>query len=258
MTPILKPTTASGEFHYQEPIDSAIAAFSKAIRSTRILTHLAPPAHVDLQPYYRQLSEGAGNFVKRDENYLNGDQSAAQEDWMDIRFDAARQKESFRYSATRQPIHTDGAYLSYEFDISFFFCLIQAQVGGATTFIDGVALVDLLARFEPALLKQLETFEVIFDKGAQQIKTRRVISYDDVGPLLNWNSFRISEKNSTEVKNICLQFAEFCEKKIFETGLLTGIQLKPGEAVFFHDQRVLHGRNAFIGERCLIKGGISL
>lgn len=258
MTQPLKPTTAYGEFASPGDIQTAIVEFSKALRTHRILTHLAPPANVDLQDYYRRLSEGAGSFVKRDENYLNGDQTEAQEDWMDIRFDALRQKESFRYSATRQPIHTDGAYLAYEFDISFFFCLVQAQYGGATTFIDGVALIDLLKKVEPEMLRELETHEVIFDKGVQQIKVRPVISYDDVGPLLNWNSFRISDKNSPEIKSLCLRFAEFCEKKIFETGLLTGIQLKPGEAVFFHDKRVLHGRNAFIGDRCLIKGGISL
>ncbi len=249
---------AADEFSYIGESDLAITQFAKVLRENRIVKHLALPEGIDSKKYYRYLSENSGNFVKRDENYLNGDQGMNQEDWMDIRFDSVRQKESFRYSATRQPIHTDGAYLSYEFDISFFFCMLPAQFGGATTFIDGPILVDLLRRFEPSLLTDLEQQLVIFDKGEQQIKKQFVIRYDKFGPLLNWNSFRISDKNSNEVLVMCLRFADFCEKKIFETGLLTPIQLKTSEAVFFHDARVLHGRNAFIGDRCLIKGGISL
>lgn len=249
---------AFDKFSYIGESELAAAKFAKVLRENRIVRHLALPEGIDLKKYYRYISERSGSFVKRDENYLNGNQGADQEEWMDIRFDPDRQKESFRYSATRQPIHTDSAYLSYEFDISFFFCILPAQFGGATTFIDGPLLIDLLRRFEPGLLTELEQQVVIFDKGEQQIKTQFVVRYDRFGPLLNWNSFRISDKNSNEVQSMCIRFAAFCEKKIFETGLLSAIQLKASEAVFFHDSRVLHGRNAFIGDRCLIKGGISL
>lgn len=252
------PRAAYADYAYQSDLAASIPLFASVLREHRIVRHAEVPATIDREAYYRRLSEGAGRFVKRDEDYRNGDQGESQEDWMDIRFDPARQTESFRYSATRQPIHTDGAYLSYEFDISFFFCLVQAEVGGATTFIDGFVLIDLLQRFEPALLRDLEAYPVVFDKGVQQEKIREVIRYDDHGPLLNWNSFRISARNADDVKAMCLSFAQFCEKKIFETGILMPVQLQPGEAVFFHDARVLHGRNAFIGDRCLIKGGISL
>lgn len=253
-----KVFNAYSKFSYLGESNLAAAQFAEVLRENRMVRHLPLPEGIDLKKYYRYISENSGSFVKRDENYLNGNQGLEQEDWMDIRFDSTRQKESFRYSATRQPIHTDGAYLSYEFDISFFFCMLPAQFGGATTFIDGPLLIDLLRRFETGLLSELEQQIVIFDKGEQQIKSQFVVRYDEFGPLLNWNSFRISDKNPQEVRSMCIRFADFCEQKIFEAGLLTPIQLKASEAVFFHDSRVLHGRNAFIGDRCLIKGGISL
>ncbi|NJR44015.1 hypothetical protein HC761_00640 [bacterium] len=108
------------------------------------------------------------------------------------------------------------------------------------------------------MLRDLEQFDVVFDKGEQQRKVQRVIRYDEQGPLLNWNHFRISKENNQNVVDACHRFYEFTEKKIFEGGLLMPLTLKPGEAVFFHDERVLHGRNAFLGDRCLIKGGIDL
>jgi hypothetical protein len=46
------------------------------------------------------------------------------------------------------------------------------------------------------------------------------------------------------------------------SGVVLPVQLEVGEAVFFHDDRLLHGRNAYFaktkGERCLIKGKIIL
>jgi alpha-ketoglutarate-dependent taurine dioxygenase len=40
-------------------------------------------------------------------------------------------------------------------------------------------------------------------------------------------------------------------------GVLTNINLKKGDAVFFNDELILHGRNAFIGDRWLKKGGLT-
>jgi alpha-ketoglutarate-dependent taurine dioxygenase len=237
---------------------TAVQDFVQALRQHKVVHYRGVPVDIDYKDFYRSLATSAGSFVKRDENFKTGDQSEAQNDWLDIRFDEDMKSLTFRHSDTRQPIHTDGAYTTYHFDISFFFCTVQAQYGGATTFIDGVEVVTLLRKFAPDLLADLESHTVVFDKGDQQRKIERVIRYDDTGPLLNWNHFRIARENSSAVVAMCDAFFEFTEKKIFEAGLLMPITLKPGEAAFFHDERVLHGRNAFFGERCLIKGGINL
>lgn len=241
-----------------DEVTASVSKFVETLRSNKLVHFVDVPADTDFKQYYRELASAAGSFVKRDENFRTGDQSEAQEEWMDIRFVDEMKSQTFRHSDTRQPIHTDGAYTSYHFDISFFFCTVQAEYGGATTFIDGKSLIQLMRKHAPDLLRELEETEVIFDKGEQQKKSQKVIRYDSVGPLLNWNHFRISADNSASVRNMCDYFFEFTERRIFETGLLMPLTLQPGEAVLFHDERVLHGRNAFIGDRCLIKGGINL
>ncbi|NJR44014.1 TauD/TfdA family dioxygenase [bacterium] len=125
-----------------------IDEFTRVLRGSRVVYFSGVPADIEFKAYYRKLALAAGKFVKRDEDYRTGDQAAAQDDWMDIRFVDDLKRDSFRHSDTRQPIHTDGAYLSYHFDISFFFCTVQAEVGGATTFIDGVEVIRLLRRYE--------------------------------------------------------------------------------------------------------------
>jgi alpha-ketoglutarate-dependent taurine dioxygenase len=242
--------------HSESP--DAIQRFVEVLRTNKVIHYTDVARDINHRDFYRQLALSAGKFVKRDEDYKSGDQGETQDDWMDIRFVDDLKAASFRHSDTRQPIHTDGAYLNYHFDISFFFCTVQAEVGGATTFIDGAQVIDLLRRYEPLLLSELESAAVIFDKGEQQRKVQHVVRYDEQGPLLNWNHFRISKDNPADVVQMCHRFFEFTEKKIFEAGLLMPLLLQPGEAVLFHDERVLHGRNSFLGERCLIKGGIDL
>lgn len=247
-----------GHYTHDQFRQEGNAAFAEVLRTTRVLHYRGAPTGIDYKQYYRALATAAGRFVKRDENLVTGDQTEDEDDWLDIRFVEELKTVAFRHSDTRQPIHTDGAYMSYRFDVSFFYCEQQARYGGATTFFDGPALVDMLRDVDPVLLAALESTEVVFDKGQQQRKVQRVIRHDEHGPLLNWNHFRISAENPPEVRRMCDDFHVFLEQKIFEAGLLTPILLQPGEAAFFHDERVLHGRNSFIGDRCLIKGGINL
>lgn len=245
-----------GHYTHDQRQQQGDRAFAEVLRNTRVLHYRGVPTGIDYKAYYRELATAAGRFVKRDENLHTGDQT--EDDWLDIRFVEELKAVAFRHSDTRQPIHTDGAYMSYRFDVSFFYCEQQARYGGATTFFDGPALVDMLRDVDPSLLHALETTEVVFDKGQQQRKVQRVIRHDAQGPLLNWNHFRISAENPPDVRRMCDDFQAFLEHKVFEAGLITPILLQPGEAAFFHDERVLHGRNSFVGDRCLIKGGINL
>jgi alpha-ketoglutarate-dependent taurine dioxygenase len=64
------------------------------------------------------------------------------------------------------------------------------------------------------------------------------------------------------VLDLCERFHHFLETRIVASGITTACQLEKGEAVFFHDDRVIHGRNAFFaeypGQRSLIKGKVIL
>ncbi len=242
--------------HQDEP--DYIQRFQRVLNTTKVVHYVGVPQNIDYREFYQKLAYGAGSYIKLNEDYRTGDKPEDLDEWLDIRFDEQKRTETFRHSDTRQPIHTDGAYTSYHFDVSFFYCLAYAPIGGATTFIDGVQVVDILDKYEKPLLKELEQVEVIFDKGTSQRNVSPIVRYDEKGPLLCWNYYRISEKNSAEVKDLCERFHWFLENKIVGGGLMTPVYLKTGEAVFFHDERVLHGRNAFYGYRHLMKGGINL
>jgi alpha-ketoglutarate-dependent taurine dioxygenase len=209
---------------------------------------------IDLDAFYTDLTDKLGEIVDADEDNTTGNRQKAR--WTDIRYDK-EQENTFRHSATQQPLHTDTAYTSYDNDVNFFFCRVQAEVGGATTFIDGEALWALLEKYRPELLEKLLNNTVIFDKGVTERKEKPIISKDDKGVVLNWNYFRVSDDNSDEVKQMCEDFHEFLERKVVDAGILTGATLSPGEAVFFQDTRILHGRNAFFGQRTLIKGALN-
>jgi alpha-ketoglutarate-dependent taurine dioxygenase len=72
----------------------------------------------------------------------------------------------------------------------------------------------------------------------------------------------VDEQNTPEAKDLCLRFHQFLEERIHHAGIVLPLTLQPGEAVFFHDERLLHGRYAFFtdakGGRTLIKGTITL
>jgi hypothetical protein len=67
-----------------------------------------------------------------------------------------------------------------------------------------------------------------------------------------WNYFRV-EKNK-----IAEDFHCFLEEKIYQGGLYESVYLNKNESLFFWDEKVLHGRNSFIGNRHLVKAGINV
>ena len=107
------------------------------------------------------------------------------------------------------------------------------------------------------MFEQLKALEVDFGKGNDQRKRRKIIDSDARGVVLNWNYFRVMPDNPEDVKQMCNEFNDFLENKIVAGGLLTEVYLKPGDAAFFQDDRVFHGRNSFYGNRTLIKGGFN-
>ncbi|MBC7570570.1 MAG: TauD/TfdA family dioxygenase, partial [Spirosoma sp.] len=161
------------------------------------------------------------------------------------------------------PLHTDDSYveLNGEEAVNFFYCASRAKIGGATTFFELSELVECLKLDgEDKLLNELMSTDVVHEKGGSR-KVRKIIDKDSEGYLANYNYYCISrEENSPEVLDMIEQFQNFMESRVHNAGLVMPLQLEKGEAVFFHDDRVVHGRNAFFaespGQRSLIKGKI--
>jgi len=201
------------------------------------------------------LVDKLGEVVNVDEDIKTGN-AKSHERWTDIRYDKDKDF-TFRHANSRQPLHTDAAYVNFDLEVNFFFCVENAEIGGATTFIDSDDLCYILGKYEPALFEKLKTLEVSFGKGEDQNKKSRIIDTDKRGVKLNWNYFRVTPDNPKEVLEMCEEFHKVLENKIVGGGLLTAVYLKPGEAALFQDDRILHGRNSFYGNRTLIKGGFN-
>jgi hypothetical protein len=208
----------------------------------------------DMRAFYNKLAESIGEVVEVDEDANTGDVTGNK--WVDIRYDPNKAN-FYRYSSSFQPLHNDAAYVSNPPEIAFFYCEKQASRGGSSIFLDGNSLIYHASIDCPELLEKLETFPLTFEKG-ERSRTKTIVSYDDKGPLLNW--IRTRAKNSSE----CLfvdEFADYLWKLYFKWDI-TSVSLKPGESVFFHDERVFHGRESFVAnkesDRLLWKGGIRI
>jgi alpha-ketoglutarate-dependent taurine dioxygenase len=242
--------------------NETISNLKNAITKYKVIHLSGYNLSIPIQEFYTNLSDSIGEIFNEDEDILTGERKDNR--WIDISYDPDLQ-DRYRSSNTRQPLHTDDSYveLGDEKSLQFFFCESRAAFGGATTFFD---LPDLVACMksdgEDELLQRLWTTIVHFDKAGNK-KIRKILDQDEKGYLANWNYYCIDKENNTpEALALCEDFHGFLESRIIQAGLVMPVQLEKGDAVFFHDDRILHGRNAYFatqkGERCLIKGKIIL
>jgi alpha-ketoglutarate-dependent taurine dioxygenase len=240
---------------------SDILAEPLRLRSAKVTycaAELSRSSENQIRDFYAALAGKAGSLVRRNEDHRNGDVVGQNDEWIDIVFMEDKKRESYRFSDIYQPLHTDGAYVDHQLDLSFLCCVQQAEVGGETIFLDAIYLHQIMDKYESDLLSRLCSMEVLFDKGEQQSKSSTIIRLIDSKVLLNWNFYRVSRHNPEEIVNLCESFHLFLENKIVRAGLCTPVKINRGDAVFFFDQMVLHGRNSFFGHRKLIKGGLSI
>lgn len=241
-------------------LDETIQNVKEAVLNNKVV-HLAGfKEDMPVHDFYSHLSETIGKIHAADEDIKTGQQTGNR--WIDITYDP-QIPDRYRSSNTRQPLHTDDSYVELhgEEAVNFFYCASRAKIGGATTFFDLPDLVECMQLDgEQDLLDELMRTDVVHEKGGSR-KVRKIIDRDEEGYLANYNYYCISrEENSPEVLALVERFQNFLESRIHNAGVVVPVQLQLGEAVFFHDDRVLHGRNAFFaeypGQRSLIKGKI--
>lgn len=230
----------------------------RSAKVTYCAADLIESSEEQIRDFYGMMASNAGSLVRRNEDHKNGNVVGHNDEWIDIVFEEDKKRESFRFSDIYQPLHTDGAYVDHQLDLSFLCCVQQADIGGDTIFVDANDLYSILKKYESDLLLNLCLFDVLFDKGDQQSKKSKIISLVEDDVVLNWNYYRVSKSNTKEVIELCEAFHLFLEHKIVRAGLCKPIKINKGDAVFFFDQKVLHGRNSFFGQRKLIKGGLSI
>lgn len=178
--------------------------------------------------------------------------------WSDVSFDPARQN-TFRHSRSEQPLHTDGSYIADPPPIVFMVCKKAAPEGGATLFLDGADLIRTLSTEQPELLRRLTTEPITFSKGGSAVES--IVLAPDSSLQLRWNYYALSRQLSATARALANSFRDFLAD-IARRPVTSAVLLQPGEAAFFHDGLLLHGRESFVasatGERFLWKGGIRI
>ncbi len=205
--------------------------------------------------FYKGLAKTVGIPLIYEEDPVTGQVHVNK--WTEIKYDADKATDTYKHSNKSQPLHTDYGYFSFEIYSAFFYCSAQARFGGATTFIDVDKLVEILDWENKELLNQLQERKIQFGRQGNPIAHNEdyILQQDSVGWKMNWNYYRA--KGDTQNQDLVENFFAFMNDIVEKSGELTELKLQPNEAVFFHDRRVLHGRNSFIGERQLNKGGIA-
>jgi alpha-ketoglutarate-dependent taurine dioxygenase len=220
---------------------------------THKLVHIVNFDHqIPIHQFYTDLSDALG-WVDEDKETGNR--------WIDISYDPT-QPDKYRSSNTRQPLHTDNSYLNHYDAVNYFYCVAQASLGGGTIFLDSELLIRAIEiDQEHDLLRDLQTIPVCFSRHENQ-RVQPILTKDDLGYCLNYNYYRLDQTNSVEAKELVERFQVFLEQRVFPGEIAENIILTPGDAVFFHDERLLHGRTAFFTShkngRVLIKGSVIL
>lgn len=241
------------EFSSNNNIDNFIEVFNSS-KVVKISTNFSSMDEVDL--YFRTLAQKVGIPIIYEENPITG--QIIPNKWTEIKYKADEQFDTYKHSNKFQPLHTDYGYYAFEIFTSFFYCVSQAKFGGATTFIDVDVIVELLQNLDNELFNSLLNTQIHFGRKDNPLTnfTDFILSKDDEGWRINWNYYRALSDTSNS--KLVERFKEFLDNHIEKSGELLSIKLQPTEGVFFKDRRVLHGRNSFVGQRQLNKGGIAL
>ena len=230
-----------------------------ALENYKLVHLVAFDFQLPIHEFFTELSDCLGWVIDMDEDKETGKKTGKR--WIDISYDPA-QPNKYRSSKTHQPLHTDNSYLNHHDAVNYFYCLSQAKLGGATMFLDSDLLIKALELDgENDLLENLKTIPVCFSRQDNQ-KTKPIITKDEFGYRLNYNYYRLDRENTVEAKSLVERFQNFLKNRVYHSVITKNLLLTPGDAVFFHDERLLHGRNAFFtaekGERTLIKGSVIL
>lgn len=197
--------------------------------------------HID-EEYWAETAESIGTLAPMEEDQ-DGNKTGRK--FTDIKYPWHTNSTSFSHSNTRQPLHTDGSYEAKAPNITFFSCIEAPIYGGKTTFVELKKLIEYVKAYDKNLLERLSNEVVTHGKGDDS-KTKPII-HDG---KLTWNYYRCQPCKIRD------DFHHFLENYVVAGDLCSGIALSPGEALFFKDEELLHGRTSFIGSRWLIKGGI--
>jgi hypothetical protein len=100
----------------------------------------------------------------------------------------------------------------------------------------------------PGLYAALTSLPVQFGKAGAPGRTTTILSRRDGRLKINWNYFRVLPDQGAAADRLREDFRLFLEDMV-EAGAVESFRLDEGDAVFFRDEEVLHGRRDFAAEQ---------
>lgn len=182
-------------------------------------------------------------FLSHDRRQFGYAKDFYKDDWWEIANTVAKEN-SYAWSKTPQPLHTDNAWFGDPAEINFFIMEKQVAIGGEQTLY---VLEDLLSDLKlenPALLDRLLNTTVTIKKGDEDdVYNKTPIIKLDPTPRIFWNYYRTIRENA-EIENLIEDFFDFLKVKV-EFDKVAKIKLESGDCLIMNDMKNLHGRTGF-------------
>lgn len=216
----------------------------------------------NIRDFYEKIGSMIGDFKLFAEDVSLGDRSCqkAEKIWMEVRYDSSI-KDAYRHSSNPQPLHTDGSYIPNFPNASIMCCISNTASKGETIFLELEKLVKILKEDDPELLEFLFTENILHERTGY--KNKKKILYVEKKKLkINFNYFCVSKKNSKKSLKNVKKFFNFLNTSKKIQNNIQKIKLDVGEAIFWKDSEILHGRNGFApkkdSDRFLWKAAINI
>lgn len=199
----------------------------------------------NVQSHYESFFPSLGTPRSFAEDVTVGDRNNQRNGqiWMEVRYDP-KFPDAYRHSSNAQPLHTDGSYIPGYPNSTLLACVVNAGVGGETTFLDLPDLITILETENPELLQQLRTVVVPHSRSGDS-RITRILEGEGKAARIYWNYYCVAKDANTLAREVADKFHEFLGSSAEVKRRTLAVKLGPGDGVLWKDDELLHGRNGF-------------
>lgn len=199
----------------------------------------------NVQSHYQSIFPSLGTPRAFAEDVGAGDRNNQRtgQIWMEVRYDP-KFPDAYRHSSNAQPLHTDGSYIPGYPNSTLLACVVNAGVGGETTFLDLPDLVTILESENPELLQQLRTVVVPHSRSGDS-RVSRILEGEGKNARIYWNYYCVAKDANLLAREVADKFHQFLGSSSEVKRRTLPVKLGPGDGVLWKDDELLHGRNGF-------------
>jgi len=199
----------------------------------------------NVKSYYQSIFPSLGTPRAFAEDVVAGDRNNQRtgQIWMEVRYDP-KFPDAYRHSSNAQPLHTDGSYIPRYSNSTLLACVVNAGVGGETTFLDLPDLVTILESENPELLQQLRTVVVPHSRSGDS-RISRILEGEGKNARIYWNYYCVAKDANALARDVADKFHQFLGSSAEVKRRILPVKLGPGDGVLWKDDELLHGRNGF-------------